>query len=161
MTFSPPLPTPMTYDRWMEITQSLDECIPARNIIWLFSLVSTHGDRSVCVYQIPYAEAVGEAYREARMEFQRIWHGSGIPAIPQPNPDGLVTLVEVGAAACPQSDRSSEAAAPDLLPSVVLSNGERTILLFTAAIETVRSDYANANPPCQCLWQAILIHPPT
>lgn len=73
MAFSPPLSTPITYDHWMEITQSLGECVESRQIQWLCSLVSVQGDRSLCVYQVPYTDAVREAYREAGMPFQQAW----------------------------------------------------------------------------------------
>lgn len=73
MMISPPLPAPTTYDNWMQATKSLDGCIEARSIQWLYSLVSAQGDRSLSVYQVPYVEALREAYREGRMPFQRVW----------------------------------------------------------------------------------------
>lgn len=73
MMFSPPLSTPMTYDHWMQVTESLDGCMEARSIQWLYSLVSVQGDRSLCVYQVPYVEALREAYREGRMPVQQMW----------------------------------------------------------------------------------------
>ncbi|MCL6436728.1 MAG: DUF4242 domain-containing protein [Leptolyngbyaceae cyanobacterium HOT.MB2.61] len=82
MSFEPPLATPVTYEYFMHVTQSLDDCLAVREIHWQYSLVSVKGERSVCVYYVPYAEAAREAYREAGMSFQRIWHGQALLAVP-------------------------------------------------------------------------------
>ncbi|BAY35597.1 hypothetical protein NIES2107_75090 (plasmid) [Nostoc carneum NIES-2107] len=73
MLFSPPVSVPMTYEHWMEIVQSFAGCIKARNIQWQYSLVSAQGDRSICLHQVPYTDAIREAYREAGVQFQRVW----------------------------------------------------------------------------------------
>lgn len=150
MTFSPPLAAPVTYDAWMQITHSLDDCIPVRGVDWLYSLVAVAGDRSICVYQVPYAEAVREAYREARMPFRRIWHGNGTPALPQANAEGLVVVAESDEEQPPAIPHPS---APDLAASVVLTNGNHLLSLFSAI--------PAATTPYRQIWYATLIHPST
>jgi hypothetical protein len=72
-SYSPPLPTPVTDDAWMQFNHVLDGCLEARDIHWQFSLVAAAGDRSLCLFEVPYAELVREACRESCMPFQRVW----------------------------------------------------------------------------------------
>lgn len=129
MSFAPPLATPVTDEYFMQVTQSLDDCLAAREIHWQYSLVSVKGERSICVYRVPYAEAAREAYREAGMPFQRIWSGRSPLAIPQVASKDLVVVVEAN------HDISSYVAA---LPAqysspVVLSSNFRALAFFPGA----------------------------
>jgi hypothetical protein len=68
-----PYSTPMTYELWMEINHALDPCLEARNAHWLRSFVSVDGHYSLCEFEVPYAEAVRVACREAGFSFDKVW----------------------------------------------------------------------------------------
>jgi hypothetical protein len=160
--FSPPLPAPVTYDRWMQITHDMDTCLEARNIQWLYSLVSVTGDRSVCVFQVPYVEAVREAYREARMQFHRIWQSTVVPSIPNAGADTVLVLeVEGDPSLNPKSYLENQ-------PLAILTNDTRSLTVFatTNANAEAMAPLLNAQLPnphepnsSNCIWQATLIRP--
>ncbi|HEY9638994.1 MAG TPA: hypothetical protein V6C57_00845 [Coleofasciculaceae cyanobacterium] len=170
MTFSPPLTTPVTYDAWMQTTQSLDGCIAVRHIQWLYSLVSMQGDRSLCVYGVPYADALREAYREARMPFQQIlpaeqWldqepksfqHDCLMVAEVRYNPPITKSIYESQkqqAAGC-FSELNIQYAW-----SVITLDGTRSHCMFSAACaEDVRSLYRKLNAPFDRVWKAKFMH---
>jgi hypothetical protein len=68
-----PYPTPMDYDLWMEVNHALDPCLEAREAHWIRSFVSSDGKYSICEFEVPYAEAVREACREAGFTFEKVW----------------------------------------------------------------------------------------
>ncbi|MBE9001386.1 DUF4242 domain-containing protein [Nostoc sp. LEGE 12447] len=174
MSFSPPLCVPMTYDRWMQVTQSLNGCIEARNIQWQYSLVSAQGDRSICVYQVPYTDAVREAYREVGIPFQRIWQAdmwleqnpTNLPqscslAIAEVNfdPPMTKTIYE-------SSKRQAEGCFQELNVqhafSAVSMDGTYSICVFLATTaEDVRSLYRKIGQPFERVWKATFIQPNT
>jgi hypothetical protein len=164
----------MTYDRWMQVTQSMDGCIEARNIQWQYSLVSMQGDRSICVYQVPYTDAVREAYREAGMRFQRIWQAdlwldrnptnfsqSCSLAIAEINYDPPMTK-----AIYESSKHKAEGCFQELNVqhafSAVSMDGTHSICVFLAATaEDVRSLYRKIGQPFERVWKATFIQPNT
>jgi hypothetical protein len=170
MTFSPPLSAPVNYDAWMQTTQSLDGCIAARNIQWLYSLVSVQGDRSICVYQVPYAEAVREAYREARMSFQQIWQAElWLNQEPTSFPQGASLVIAdvnydppITKATCKASKQQAGGCFHELniqpISSWVSLDGTHSICLFSAtSAEDVRSLYRKVGMPFEQIWKATLI----
>ncbi|MDZ7950694.1 nickel-binding protein [Nostoc sp. DedQUE09] len=174
MSFSPPLCVPMTYEHWMQVTQSMDACIEVRNIQWQYSLVSMHGDRSICVFQVPYTDAVREAYREAGMPFQRIWQADlwleqnpkNFPqscslAIAEVNYDSPMTK-----AICESSKHQAKGCFHELnlqhAFSAVSMDGTHSICVFSAATaEDVRSLYCKIGQPFERVWKATFIQPNT
>lgn len=172
MTFSPPLSAPVNYDAWMQTTQSLDGCIAARNIQWIYSLVSVQGDRSICVYQVPYADAVREAYREARMAFQQIWPAElWLDQEPTSFPQGASLVVAEVIFDPPMTKTHYDAAKYQAvgcfqelniqpLVSLISLDGKNAICLFvSASAEDVRSLYRKINKPFKQVWKATLIQP--
>ncbi|MEB3331665.1 MAG: hypothetical protein VKI83_04130, partial [Synechococcaceae cyanobacterium] len=63
----------MTFHRWEEIHERLDGCLESRAVHWHWSLVSLPGDRSLCLFEVAYADLVREACREACMPFEQVW----------------------------------------------------------------------------------------
>jgi hypothetical protein len=172
MTFSPPLSAPVTYDDWMQTTQSLDHCIESRQIQWLYSLVSVKGDRSICVYGVPYADAVREAYREARMAFQQVWPAElWLDQEPTSVPQGASLVVAEVIFDPPMTktyyDETKIQAGGCFhelnikpLVSLISLDGKNAICLFVAAsAEDVRSLYRKINKPFEQVWKATLIQP--
>lgn len=170
MVFSPALLTPMTLDTWTQLFQSASGCKEARQIQWLYSLVSVQGDRSRCVYQVPYTDLLREAYREAQIPFQRVWQAQewlaqepknfqGKPLIVvevHHDPPLTRTTYEVG-------KQQAEGCFRELniqpLWSLVTVDGTRSNCVFSAATaEDVRSLYRKLNTPFDHVWKAILIH---
>ncbi|MEH2308564.1 nickel-binding protein [Nostoc sp.] len=164
----------MTYDRWMQVTQSLDGCIEARNIQWQYSLVSMQGDRSFCVYQVPYTDAVREAYREAGIPFQRIWQAD---MWLEQNPTNLpqscsLAIAEVNynlpitKAIYESRKHQAEGCFHELNVqhafSAVSMDGTYSICVFSAATaEDVRSLYRKVGQPFERVWKATFIQPNT
>jgi hypothetical protein len=172
LTFSPPLTAPVTYDAWMQTTQSLGGCIAVRNIQWLYSLVSMQGDRSICVYGVPYDDVLREAYRKARMSFQQIWSVElWLEQNPTSFPQGVSLVVAEVSFDPPMTkthyDETKHQAVGCLqelniqpLVSLISLDGKNAICLFVAvSAEDVRSLYRKINKPFKQVWKAILIQP--
>jgi hypothetical protein len=171
ITFSPPLSAPVTYEDWMQTTQSLEGCIAARNIQWLYSLVSVQGDRSICVYQVPYADAVRKAYSEARMPFQQVYPTQQwFDQEPKSFQDDFLMVAEVRydppiTKSMYESQKQQAAGCFSELNiqhawSVVTLDGTRSHCVFSAACaEDVRSLYRKLNAPFDRVWKATLIQP--
>lgn len=172
VTFSPSVPAPITYDVWMHSTQRLDHCIESRQIQWLYSLVSVQGDRSVCVYQVPYVDAVREAYREAGMPFQRVWQAElWLNQDPSNFPQGCSLIIAnvnydppMTKAIYEFSKQQAEGCFQELdvhhLFSAVSPDGTHSICVFSAtSAEHVRSLYRKIGQPFQQVWKATLIRP--
>jgi len=171
-TFSPELPAPMTFDRWMAVNHSLDGCLESRQVHWHNSLVSENGDRSICVFEVPAMESVRAACRQARMPFQRVWSAE-LWIDQAPNdlpPDSSVVVAEVNApqpmtkavdeAAKQQAAEHFQAMNIQSLCSVVSLDGTHSVCLFLApGVEAVRSLYHTTNMPFQQIWKATLIRP--
>jgi hypothetical protein len=152
MTFSPPLPTPTTHDQWLYLNQSVDDCLQSRGIEWLYSLVSVQGDRSICLYQVPYAETLREAYREARKPFHRVWQ-SHDAAIPQAGSNRLITVLEVEDYPFIRAEHLSDSIYP-----IILTDGSRTLILVNTALAQTEL-FTNHAICFNGMWQAMLIQP--
>lgn len=171
-TFSPPLASPMTYDHWMQMHQTLDGCLEARHVHWLYSLISTQGDRSVCLFQVPYADAVREACRESCMPFQKAWQAEPwVERDVQTLPPGTSLVVADVIFDPPMTktryDSTKDQAVNCLkelnvqpITSLIALNGRDSICLFIAtSAENVRSFYRKLDKPFEQVWKAILIRP--
>ncbi|QIR37184.1 DUF4242 domain-containing protein [Tolypothrix sp. PCC 7910] len=172
MSFSPPLCVPMTYEHWMQIVQSFAGCIKARNIQWLYSLVSAQGDRSICLHQVPYTDAIREAYREAGVQFQRVWQAylwldREVAKLPQGYP---LVIAEVNfeppitKAIYEESKHQAESYFHELNIQQIFCaascDGTRLICVFDAAnAEDVRSLYCKIGQPVEQVWTGNLIYP--
>ena len=171
MTFSPPLTAPITYEAWMQTTQSLEGCRAVRNIQWLYSLVSVQGDRSICLFEAPTTEMVREACYEAGMSFQQVYPAQQwFDQEPKSFQDDFLMVAEVHydppitksiyesakqqAAGCFRELNIQHAW------SVVTLDGTRSHCVFSAACaEDVRSLYRKLNAPFDRVWKATLIQP--
>ncbi len=169
--FSPSLETPMTYDRWEQMHHTLDACLEARDVHWLFSLISTQGDRSVCLFQVPYTDTVREACRESRMSFQCVWQADlwteqNLNTFAQGS-----SLIVVDSAFDPPITKkfyeSNKQHAKGCLQelniqpilSAVTLDGTRSICMFAAtSAEDVRSLYRKVRMPFKAVWKATLLH---
>jgi hypothetical protein len=171
-TFAPNLVAPITYDNWMQVNHTLDGCLDARNVNWLYSLVSAQGDRSVCLFQVPYNETVQEACREARMPFQQVWQAElWLDQDPSNFPQGCSLMIaEVNydppmtKAIYESSRQQVEGCFQELdmqhVFSTVSPDGTHSICVFSAAsAEQVRSLYRKISQPFQQVWKATLIRP--
>jgi hypothetical protein len=172
MTFSPPLTAPVTYEAWMQTTQNLGGCIAVRNIQWLYSLVSVQGDRSICVYQVPYAEALREAYREARMPFQQMWatdqwvakdpqsfsQGASL-IVAETNYDPPITTTIIAEIKHQAKGCLNELNIQSAF-SILTLDGTHSACTFSASsAEQVRSLYRKVGLPFKRVWKATLIQP--
>jgi hypothetical protein len=172
MMVSPPLPAPLTYDTWMQGTQSLEGCKKARNIQWLYSLVSVQGDRSICVYQVPYVEALREAYREARMSFQQVWEADLLVAkAPQSFSQGAALIVVetnyhppitpkiVGEIKDQAKGCLHELNIESVFSALTLDGTHSACTFSASSVEQVRSLYRKMGMPFEQVWKATLIQP--
>lgn len=172
VTFSPPVPAPVTYDTWMHITQRLGHCTESRQIQWLYSLVSVQGDRSVCIYQVSYADVVREAYREAGMPFQRVWQTElWLDQDPSTFPQGCPLIIAdvnfdppITKAMYESGKQQAEGCFQELdvqhLFSAVSPDGTHSLCVFSAtSAEQVRSLYRKIGQPFNQVWKANLIQP--
>ncbi|HIK15553.1 MAG TPA: hypothetical protein IGS53_09765 [Leptolyngbyaceae cyanobacterium M33_DOE_097] len=171
-TFSPELPVPMTFDRWMVVNHSLDDCLESRQVHWHNSLVSENGDRSICVFEVPAMELVRTACRQARMPFQRVWAAElWVDQALNNRPQGSSVIVAEVDYPQPVTRAVDEAAKQQAagyfqnmniqsLCSVVSLDGNHSICVFSAvSAEAVRSLYRTTNMPFQQIWKATLIRP--
>lgn len=171
-TYTPALAAPMTDGAWMQFNHRLDGCLESRSVHWLYSLVSVQGDRSLCLFEVPYTELVREACREACMPFQSAWQveawvEEAIQALPSgvslvitevifdpPMTKAVYDVAKKHAAGCLQELRVRP------IVSLVTSDGKASICLFTAtSAEDVRSLYRKLNQPFEKVWNATLIRP--
>ncbi|MBD1846581.1 DUF4242 domain-containing protein [Cyanobacteria bacterium FACHB-63] len=170
VTFSPTVPAPVTYDTWRQATQRLTPCTQLRQIQWLYSLVSVQGDRSVCIYQIPYADAVREAYHEAEMPFQRVWQAElWLEQDPSNFPQGCSLIIAEVKYDPPMTKAIYESGRQQVegcfqeldmqhIFSAVSPDGTHSVCVFSAAsAEDVRSLYRKIGQPFQQVWKATLI----
>jgi hypothetical protein len=165
-----PYPTPMTYECWMELTHTLDSCLEARHAHWLRSFVSFDGNYSLCEFEVPYAQGVREACREAGVSFKQVWRAE--------------VLTEAESEVLNQQETPILVEAihePPMTPKIWEFNMEnaqlcfkehgihkmitwmspdyrRSICCFQAAnAEDVRTAFRQAGIPFQHLWRSYLI----
>lgn len=169
-TFSPPLVTPITYDGWMQVNYTLDGCLEARQVHWLHSLVSVNGDRSVCLFQVPYSDTVREACREARVPFQRVWQADlWVDLEPTSFPQNCSLVIAEVNYDSPMTKTIYESSKQRVEGcfrelqiqhafSAMSPDGTHSICAFSAATaEDVRSLYRKIGQPFKQVWKATLI----
>jgi hypothetical protein len=64
---------PLTDERYAAYAKQLDPCMEIRHGAWRRSAVAKDKLRVVCEFEAPDAESVREAYRLAKVPFERIW----------------------------------------------------------------------------------------
>ncbi|NJP09584.1 MAG: DUF4242 domain-containing protein [Leptolyngbyaceae cyanobacterium RU_5_1] len=166
------LAAPMTYEHWMQVNHSLDGSLEARDAHWLYSLVSAQGDRSVCLFEVPYTETVREACREAQISFQHVWQAEQwLDQESTSFPQGVSLVVAEVNFDPPMSKTHYDATKSQAvncfqelniqpLVSLISLDGKNAICLFVAAsAEHVRSLYRKINKPFEQVWKATLIQP--
>ncbi len=173
ITFSPPLPAPMTYNQWAQINQNLAGCQATRNVQWLYSLVSVQGDRSICVYQVPYTDALREAYREARAPFQRIWAATdpwvatdlnsfaqdATLIVAETNYDPPITRTMVAEIKHQAKGCLNELNIQSAFSLLTLDGSHSACTFVASSAEQVRSLYRKVGLPFERVWKATLIQP--
>jgi hypothetical protein len=170
--FAPALADPMTYDRWMQINHSLDSCLEERGVGWVCSLVSVAGDRSLCLFEVPYTETVREACRTAQMPFRQVWPAQvWTDHAPRKFSQGQALVVaevgcdppitaEIYAASKRQAKGCFEELSIQHAWSMATLDGTHCACVFRAATaEDVRSLYRKTRSPFQQVWKASLIRP--
>ncbi len=171
-TFLPALSAPVAYDRWMQVNHALDGCLEARQAHWLHSLVSVNGDRSLCLFKVPYVETVRESCRQARMPFQRVWQAElWLAEEPQNFSQGTSLIVAEVSYDPPITGTIYEATkqqAKGCLDelniqsafSIIALDGTHSACIFSAtSAEAVRSLYRKVGIPFERVWKGTLIQP--
>jgi hypothetical protein len=171
-SYLPALAAPMTYEHWMQFNHSLNGFLEARDAHWLYSLVSAQGDRSLCLFEVPYTETVREACHEARMSFQRVWQAEQwLDQEPTSFPQGISLVIAEVNFDSPMSKTHYDATKSQSvncfqelnihpLVSLISLDGKTAICLFVAvSAEHVRSLYRKINQPFEQVWKATLIQP--
>jgi hypothetical protein len=69
---------PITEEEFDRMAEQLDPCLEGRDVRWVQSFLSLDRRRRICVFEAPDAEAVREAYRSARIGFERAWAAEAI-----------------------------------------------------------------------------------
>ena len=69
---------PITEEEFDHMAEQLDPCLEGRDVRWVQSFLSLDRRRRICVFEAPDAEAVREAYRSARIGFERAWAAEAI-----------------------------------------------------------------------------------
>jgi hypothetical protein len=69
---------PITEEEFDRMAEQLDPCLEGRDVRWVQSFLSLDRKRRICVFEAPDAEAVREAYRSARIGFERAWAAEAI-----------------------------------------------------------------------------------
>lgn len=170
--FSPPLNSPVTLNQWMQVNHTLDGCLEARQVHWLYSLVSVNGDRSICLFQVPYTDTVREACRQARMPFQQVWpadlwlandaqhFSQGAPLIvAEVNYEPPISRTLYDATKQQVKGRLDELNTQSAFAIIAL-DGSHSVCLFSASsAEQVRSLYRKLGIPFEQVWKASLIQP--
>lgn len=76
---------PLTDELLHIANQQVLPCLEARNVIWLYSLLSVDRHRMICTFDAPDAESVRDSYRRAGLPSRPIWTGDLIqPEAAQP-----------------------------------------------------------------------------
>ncbi|HEY9657864.1 MAG TPA: nickel-binding protein [Allocoleopsis sp.] len=66
---------PLTEEMFYTAQQQLTPCLQIRDAKWRYSLLSSDGDRWICTYDAPDAQAVRDAYRRGGYVARRAWAG--------------------------------------------------------------------------------------
>jgi hypothetical protein len=69
---------PITEEEFDRMAEQLDPCLEGRDVRWVQSFLSLDRKRRICVFEAPDAEAVRDAYRSARIGFERAWAAEAI-----------------------------------------------------------------------------------
>ncbi|MBD3886350.1 DUF4242 domain-containing protein [Phormidium tenue FACHB-886] len=154
MVFTPPLTTPITFDDWMQFTASIDGCLAVRHIQWLYSLVSVQGDRSICLYQTPYTDALRAAFREARFPAQRVWKIPTAPSMPKSPSTNQIVVVESHHSHNTQTDLENPLQS-SFTSTIIPTNANQSITLFSATdAAVVQAHYIDTKTPFDRIWAA-------
>jgi hypothetical protein len=69
---------PITEEEFDRMAEQLDPCLEGRDVQWVQSFLSLDRKRRICIFEAPDAEAVREAYRSAKVGFERAWAAEAI-----------------------------------------------------------------------------------
>lgn len=75
---------PITKEMFYTAQRQLIPCLQVREAKWRYSLLSSDGDRWICTYYAPDAEAIRESYRRGGYVARRAWTGDLIQPDKQP-----------------------------------------------------------------------------
>jgi hypothetical protein len=171
-TFSPELSMPITFDFWAQIHRKLADCLKARQVQLLYSLVSVNGDRSICLFRAPYTEAVREGCRQARTLFQQVWttdlwvakdpqsfsQGASL-IVAEINYNPPITLADYEAIKQQGKGCRDELNVQSAF-SLIASDGTHAVCVFSAAsAEQVRLLCRKMGIPYERVWKATFLQP--
>jgi hypothetical protein len=84
---------PITKEMFYAAQRQLIPCLQVREAKWRYSLLSSDGDRWICTYDAPDAEAVRESYRRGGYVARRAWTGNLIQPDRQPILESKLRIV--------------------------------------------------------------------
>jgi hypothetical protein len=69
---------PLTDEEFDAMARKLDPCLEARSARWVQSFLAQDRTRRICIFEAADAESVREAYRTAKVGFERAWAADAI-----------------------------------------------------------------------------------
>jgi hypothetical protein len=69
---------PITDEEFDAMLQRLGPCLEPRSVRWIQSFLAQERTRRICIYEAPDAESVRDAYRTAKVGFERAWSADRI-----------------------------------------------------------------------------------
>lgn len=161
-----------TLQNWFLANHPLVGCLRLRNVEWLRSYLAVDGQRSICEYEAPYADAVREACREAGSAFEAIWRAEvwqgqdGVSLASCPNP--ILSEIDYGVAkTIDEWETFKNNAIPyfkahdiEHLHSLISPDGRRALCTLKASnAEIVQQAHRKAGIPSTHIWRSHLIAP--
>jgi hypothetical protein len=69
---------PLTEEEFDAMAERLEPCLESRSVRWVESFFARDRSRRICVFEAPDAESVRDAYRSAKVGFERAWAADAI-----------------------------------------------------------------------------------
>ena len=64
---------PLTEEEFDAMAERLEPCLEARSVRWIQSFLARDRSRRICIFEAADAGSVREAYRSAKVGFERAW----------------------------------------------------------------------------------------
>ena len=171
-SYQPPLTPPVTHQTWKTLYAQLDCCLETRGARWIRSLISQDGQRSLCLFEVDYAEVVRESCREARLSFERVWRVEACgPENLEMSVSGQPLVIVERACTSPSTPAELACFQVDDVPclrehnvqwihSLVSPDRGWAIGLFRATnTDTVRSLFRKLDQSFERVWSATVLEP--
>jgi hypothetical protein len=160
---------PITKEMFYAVQRQLIPCLQVRGAKWRYSLLSSDGDRWICTYYAPDAEAIRESYRRGGYVARRAWTGDLIqPDKQSVLESGLRIVLEETYADFDEGAlktqhemlRWNTKYGTEWICSYLSFDRTRLISELTApTLEVVRSMQQQLHIPDDCLWAAEILNP--